>query len=556
MFWQRKRGKRTGSPPGKPPARGQPSGPYLSYLPEPSEATINLLREVVKRGARIDQFEIELSSLESPSSRLAVERYQLEHYGRVGLSVRIGQLQQPDPRRPRGPVDFVLWRYEGTDPRPAIVPPAEDVALAVAALAAEPFHADRWWELAREVAGALAAGRVNDLLGIMIHPPLRPEALPIWVWVQRVQVAAAFAIAHLGSGWEGSPRRRVLFSLARGPMDWTVEAAIVALAQIARREPSTVRDIAALYLELLESLPTPGGIPYLQALLTCAERLPAPDRTLHDRVDEIQKGLSAFEAGAVVALVAWRMETGSALAADGDHEGAIACFDEVLHLEPDHAEALNARGNVYSQLGEFARAIADYSQALRLDPKDAGIYRNRGIARGRSSDAQGALADFNHAIRLDPGMSDAYSDRGTEYLKMGEYKKAIDDYTVAIQLDPRSALAYSNRAAARCEVGDYDGAITDSDAAIRFDPDRAAAYNNRAYAHLKRGEYESAEIYAQMAIQLRPHGYFYNNRGQARGALGDYSGAVADLREALRLEPRHPEAEDIRAKIAEWSRKT
>lgn len=553
MFWRRKRGERQARPDGK--RHGGLSEAYLSYLPEPSDATVNLLRQVIERQAPIDRFEIELSSLESPSARLAVERYQIENFGRADLSVRIQQVQQPDPRLPTGPVDFVLWRYEGTDPRPAIGPPADDVARAVAELAAQPFHADRWWDQASELADTLDTGDLKDLLGTMVHPPPRPEAFPIWVWLQRVQVAAAFAIAHFGPGWEGSPRQQVLFTVARGPLDWTVEAAIVALAQIARREPDTVRDIAALYLELLESLPSPGGIPYLQALLICAQRLPTPDRVLQDRVEQIQETVPS-EVDAVDAVVAWRMETGHSLAASGDHEGALACFDEVLRLDPDHAVALNARGNAHNQLGHFEEAIADYSQAIRLDPADAGLHRNRGVARGRSGDAQGALADFNQAIHLDPKLSEAYSDRGTEYGKVGDYQKAIDDYTAAIQLDPQSPLAYSNRAAARCEVGDYEGAIADCDAAIRLDPDRAAAYNNRAYAHLKRGEYESAELNAQRAVELRPHGYFYNNRGQARGALGDYSGAVADLREALRLEPGHPEAADIRAKIAEWSRKT
>jgi tetratricopeptide (TPR) repeat protein len=395
---------------------------------------------------------------------------------------------------------------------------------------------------------------VKDLLGTMVHPPARPDTLPIWVWVQRAQVAAAFVIAHLGEGWDGSPRQRVLCSLARGPMDWSVEAAIVALAQVAQREPAAVRDIAALYLELLESLPTPGGIPYLHALLACAARLPAPDGVLRDKVAQIQETIPS-EADAAAALVAWHMEAGRSLAAEGDQEGAIACFGEVLHLDPDHAAAYNSRGNAHNQLGAFDKAIADYNQALRLDPENAGTYRNRGIARGRSGDAQGALADFSQAIRLDPQLADAYSDRGTEYQKMGDYQKAIADYTRAIQLDPQSALAHSNRAAARCEVGDYDGAIADCDVAIRLRPGYATAYNNRAYAHLKRGEYELAKADADVAIQLRPHGYFYNNRGQARGALGDYAGAVADLREALRLEPRHPEAAEIRAKIAEWSSK-
>jgi tetratricopeptide (TPR) repeat protein len=118
--------------------------PYVSYLPEPSDATINLLRQVVRQEAGIEHFTIELSALESPSARRAVELYQQEQYGRVDLVVRVGEVQQPDPRLPHGPVDFVLWQYTGTDPRPTIGPPASPVAQAVASLAVQPFGAQTW----------------------------------------------------------------------------------------------------------------------------------------------------------------------------------------------------------------------------------------------------------------------------------------------------------------------------------------------------------------------------------------------------------------------------
>jgi hypothetical protein len=50
-----------------------------------------------------------------------------------------------------------------------------------------------------------------------------------WTWIWSVQVAAAFVIAQLEADWEGSFRKEALFSLVNGPMDWTVNAAIIAL---------------------------------------------------------------------------------------------------------------------------------------------------------------------------------------------------------------------------------------------------------------------------------------------------------------------------------------
>jgi tetratricopeptide (TPR) repeat protein len=261
---------------------------YIAFLPEPDDATTQMLKAMVKENQGGAKLTMGLSSLESPSARLAIELYQIEQTGHAQLVVAVADIQQPDPRVPHGPVEYVLWRYQGTDPEPAIGPPASQVQSVVAALASRSYDLDGWSREAGRIALQLGPARLNDLLGVMVHPPRRPAEIPIWVWLYRVQVASALIIGHLGGdpdgGWDGSLRKRVLFSLARGPMDWTVGAAIVALAQVARQEPATVPEIAALYGELLDSLPEPGSIAQLDALLTCALLLPSPPPELLERV--------------------------------------------------------------------------------------------------------------------------------------------------------------------------------------------------------------------------------------------------------------------------------
>ena len=103
MFWKRKQ-------------------PYITYLPEPTDATIGILKHVVEKHARIPSFKMGLSSLEAPSTRLAIELFQREAYGHAQVVIDVAQLQQPDPRLPHGSVDFVLWHYDGTTPAPALSP--------------------------------------------------------------------------------------------------------------------------------------------------------------------------------------------------------------------------------------------------------------------------------------------------------------------------------------------------------------------------------------------------------------------------------------------------
>jgi tetratricopeptide (TPR) repeat protein len=245
---------------------------YLADLPEPGDATVNIARQLSNQGG-FKGLRLGVSSLESPSAYLALQLLQVEQSGGPpDFKVEVAEIQHPDPdpRLPRGEVDFVLWRYRGTVPEPNVAPPAPEVARLVAELAARPYEASSWWLKAEQSARQLGTAHLRDLLGVMLHPPARPAHLPIWVWLQRVQFAAAFIIARIDQGWENSLRRRMLLSLARGPLDWTVGAAIVALCLIVQKEQVGKAEIEALYLELFQNLPRPGGVPYEQALICCA----------------------------------------------------------------------------------------------------------------------------------------------------------------------------------------------------------------------------------------------------------------------------------------------
>jgi hypothetical protein len=83
----------------------------------------------------------------------------------------------------------------------------------------------------------------------------------------------------------------VLLSLARGPMDWSVEAAIIALGQLARDEPGAVPEVSALYLELLRSLPHPGAVPYLNALIIWSFALPGATPDLRRAAERAWKAM-------------------------------------------------------------------------------------------------------------------------------------------------------------------------------------------------------------------------------------------------------------------------
>jgi tetratricopeptide (TPR) repeat protein len=261
--------------------------PYVDYLPAPSEAIINIVKQVIAQSSDVKGgMEVGLSALEAPSAVLSVQRTLGPE---ASLTIGVADVQRPDPRVASQKVAYTLWKYDGTDATPAVPPPEPAVANALADIATTPFNMPTWKQSARELATKLGDPGLDDLLRTMVHPPSSPPAITQWVWIQNVQVAAALTIAALSKDWERpiprqglfgkssepAPRQQALHALLFGVMDWTITAAILALTEIALEEKEHEPQIAQWFSDLYFRIPKGGYVAYRNALAVCALRLPS-----------------------------------------------------------------------------------------------------------------------------------------------------------------------------------------------------------------------------------------------------------------------------------------
>ncbi len=249
----------------------EPQQAYVHFLPAPADSSANALRNLVHdltqhpergQGGRL---KMNVTHPESPSVLLAFETWARAKGFQIGVDLTFQKVQQPDPRSPRGQVAFSLWRFDAQRGVPNV--PASDprAADAVAGIAKHTFLLERWDALARELGSQMGAAWVEPLLSLMVHPPPPPDDVEPFAWVQRMQIASALVIAHTDESWNDQGGRKfALFNLARGPVDWTSDAAIIVLAWLARKNPALRADIEALFAELRASVPKEG--------YTCFER--------------------------------------------------------------------------------------------------------------------------------------------------------------------------------------------------------------------------------------------------------------------------------------------
>ena len=235
-------------------------------VPESSDATANIVRQIHDAWGKSPpktenaggSIKITLSTLEAPSNRLAVALEVASFRQNARLEVTVQSLPAQDPRLPVAEIDYLLWRYEGTDAVPALPPPPAEVADRIAALAAAPYDPETNWAQASHVAEALGREAVEPILAVMVHPPPMPAGTDALAWLARLQLAAAQVLAWIDEGWEGSARRRALLSLLYGPFDWTTAVAIRVLARLAREEQAYALKIHECFEQLERSVPKQG----------------------------------------------------------------------------------------------------------------------------------------------------------------------------------------------------------------------------------------------------------------------------------------------------------
>jgi tetratricopeptide (TPR) repeat protein len=221
---------------------------------------------------------------------------------------------------------------------------------------------------------------------------------------------------------------------------------------------------------------------------------------------------------------------------------AIEDFDKVLVLQPDNVDALIARGNAYSQIGDNGRALADLDRAIQLAPENPQAYVVRGLANNRRVRKQLAMQDYEAALKIAPRYPQALANRAALLSEEGRYDQAIADLDDSLKADPDNPVAYYNRGYAHFARHEYEKALADYDAAIKLEPDMGRAYNNRCLVRAITGkdlvaglqDCDTAQKLMPLNLDVR------DTRGFIYLKLGDPRLAVKEYNDALDVDPNRP----------------
>jgi tetratricopeptide (TPR) repeat protein len=236
---------------------------------------------------------------------------------------------------------------------------------------------------------------------------------------------------------------------------------------------------------------------------------------------------------------------GTARQAQGQALSAILAYSQTLSLDPDHAEALRRRGELWLAVENYGAAWSDVTALLALSPS-ADLYQTRARISRHLGSSLLAAADFRSAISLTlptgAPTETLMIDLGRAYLEAGSADRAAAVFSATLLLtdtvEVRVLLGESHLA-----TGAYTDALQAfADALLLAEPtEKAAVLIGQGRAYLAASDYRSAEAVLGSALDfatsLHERATILRWRSRSYVGLEAYEKALADLAAAQELDP-------------------
>jgi len=264
----------------------------------------------------------------------------------------------------------------------------------------------------------------------------------------------------------------------------------------------------------------------------------------------------------------WRI--GDVFKATGNQEGikyqnyAIAAYDKAVEKAPSFYQAWLARGNVFTDLGNFKDALISYEKAIENFPYEqtqktyqtatkeeektqakrdldlyASLWRYKGLVLSKLNRYDEALGAFEKVLEVNETDFVAVDLKGFAQMELGENETALASFERAIELNPEYLFAWVHKGEALAKLDRLHEAISAYEQVLKIQPNYYNAAFQRAdvLAEFLRQNGETPEALADiLAINLAQSDGLHR-LGLAQFGLTDREGAIATFGEATNRNP-------------------
>lgn len=225
----------------------------------------------------------------------------------------------------------------------------------------------------------------------------------------------------------------------------------------------------------------------------------------------------------------------------GDYERAVKIYTHDIEKEP--ARAVNhylARASCYLLMGQKERAAADAERALKMEPNHAFALQLRGEIYALEKNYDAALSLFSRAQNINPHWAIPYFDRAAILLDRREFQPALVELNKAVSLQGRMPLFYLVRSLAYFRLGNFEAAHKDQDLAVQISPDDALVMAD-INLMLYEGNLDWAQdLYTRILSKNPKDALALHGCGDACRMNNEHELAIGNYTRALEINPREP----------------
>jgi len=204
--------------------------------------------------------------------------------------------------------------------------------------------------------------------------------------------------------------------------------------------------------------------------------------------------------------------------------------------------------NALHRRGRMTEAVAIFQQVLNVSPDHADALHYLGLCRFEQGEAEQGISLVRRAIELCPEFADAHNNLGNMLRMRGFLDEAAASYERSIALRPDNADAINNLGTTLKARGLLDEAVAMFERALALNPDHVATLNNLGNLLVRAGRQDLALDHFQKALLLAPYdGRAYYRLGYALCLENRLEDAAAIYRRWMAIEPDKPEPRHLLA---------
>ena len=157
--------------------------------------------------------------------------------------------------------------------------------------------------------------------------------------------------------------------------------------------------------------------------------------------------------------LAAQLDAGNAALADGDVDGAIAAYEEVLAVAPDLPEVHHNLGLAYNRKEDWERAGQEFRKAAELDPDFAEPHGALAVMLANAGHRDEAIVELQQAVGLDPDNVEYLYNLAILYKDSGKPRDAETAFLQLEEMDPDNPEIQYHMGTTLLGLGKMDEAI-------------------------------------------------------------------------------------------------